>query len=76
MTKKLSDYSNYKTPNINCKYCNKELSLTSFSMETFLTRGPHNATYLYRCECSHNEVQVLPLYKYPKIGEPSVYKAK
>lgn len=60
--------SRMKVPTIECKYCKKELSLTKFSAELLEKRGPYHATYLYRCECSADEVQVLPIERYPQIG--------
>ena len=57
----------FKIPTINCKYCDKVLSLTEFSASLLAKRGPYHATYLYRCECTPDEVQVLPRDRYPQI---------
>jgi hypothetical protein len=68
-SKKAVDYSQCKAPRLDCKHCGKEMKLTDFSDSTLRLRGPYHATYLYRCECFPDEVQVLPIQRYPKIGE-------
>jgi len=62
-------YSNFKIPKLNCKHCDKEMKLTEFSESLLKIRGPYHATYLYRCDCKPDDVQVLPIEKYPQIGE-------
>lgn len=59
----------FKAPTILCKHCNKVLSLTEYSASLLALRGPYHATYLYRCECTPDEVQVLPINRYPQIGK-------
>lgn len=69
MKNKKNEYINFKPPRLSCKYCKKEMQLTDYSKSLFENRGPYHATYLYRCACTPDEVQVLPIDKYPKIGE-------
>jgi hypothetical protein len=73
MKSKKEDYTDYKSPTINCKHCNDVLNITPISRDTLLQRGPYNATYLYRCDCSKTEIQVLHIDKYPKVGTGHVH---
>lgn len=45
------------------------MELTPYSKELLDKRGKYHATYMYRCKCSLDEVQLLHINHYPKIGK-------
>lgn len=67
---KNNPYEFYIPPTIPCKYCNEELTITDHSKSTIETKGPYNCTYLYKCDCTPHDIQVLPIDKYPTLGTP------